>query len=114
MLDYFADWMKDTATFEELSTTTNSAGQPIESWSAVTDGANIDVALWTDSSRETNVNDRFVDQATGTALIDPGDIPFTPDTTMRMDIDGVYYYVEGVDNVAGFNEMFVLKWRREI
>lgn len=113
ILDYFSDWMV-TATFKEPTTTTNDEGQPSDSWSTVTDGSDIDVALWTDSSRETNVNDRFVDQTTGTALVDPGDISFTPDTRMRMEIDGVDYYIEGVDNVAEFGEMIVLKWRREI
>ena len=114
ILTYFDNWRNATVTFEQFVSTTNAAGQPIESWETVTGDENIKVNFWTDASRETNVNDRFVDQVTGTVLIKPNNITFKPDTTMRFSVDGVYYYVEGFDDVAGFGEVYVLSWRREI
>lgn len=114
LLGYFVDWQTKTASFEELSTTTNSAGQPVDTWSVISGAESVPVNFWTDSSRKTDVNDRFVDQATGTVLVDPADIDFEPDTTMRMEIDSKYYYIVGVDDVAGFDEVYVLNWRREV
>lgn len=114
MLEYFSDWQNVTGTFEQYVSTTNAAGQPIESWVTVTGGENVKVNFWTDSSRETNVNDRFVDQATGTFLINPADISFAPDTTMRFNVNGTIYYVEGFDDTADFGQVYVLTWRREL
>src|SRR6056297_3460362 len=105
ILDYFDEWKTLTGTFEQKESTTNSAGVPIESWETVTGGEDIEVNYWTDSSRETNVNDRFVDQATGTFLVKPEKISFKPDNTMRFNVDGTYYYVEGFDDVVGFGEV---------
>ena len=114
ILTYFDNWRNATVTFEQFVSTTNAAGQPIESWETVSGGENIKVNFWTDASRETNVNDRFVDQATGTVLIKPNNITFKPDTTMRFSVEGVYYYVEGFDDVAAFGDVYILSWRREI
>lgn len=114
MLEYFEEWTTKTGTFEQYVSTTNAAGQPIETWEAVTGGEDVEVNFWTDSSRETNVNDRFVDQATGTLLVDPAQISFKPDTTMRFNVAGKVYYIEGVDDVAAMGDVYVLKWRREI
>lgn len=114
ILDHFTDWQKKTADFKKLVNTTNDAGQPIEEWQTVSGGSGIDVNFWTDASRETNQNDRFVDQATGTALVDPAKISFAPDTTMKMVIDSKDYYIEGVDDVAALGDVYILTWRREI
>lgn len=109
MIDYFNDWAKKTGTFQETTITTNAAGQPVISWSAVTSGSNLDVQFWTDTSNETDVNDRFVDQKKGKMLLKHGII--TPTTKMRF-YDGTnYYYIIGVDNVADFDEFYVISWR---
>ncbi len=107
-LDYFTDWAKKTATIKELTTSLNASGQVIESETTIVE--DLVINWWTDVSNETNVNDKFVDQATGRALIPP---EYSMNTKMWMEIDSEKYYIIGVDNVAGFGEFTTVDWRRE-
>lgn len=107
MIEAFADWQTKTATIKSKTTTVDSAGVPQETEAVVK--ASVKVNYWTNVSRETNVNDKFVDQATGTVLLPPS---ITVDTTMWMEIDGVKHYIIGVDPVAGMGEFTVVAWRR--
>ena len=109
MIEYFDDWAKVTGIFQENTVTTNSAGQVVESWADK--GSSLTVQFWTDSSNETNVNDRFVDQKTGRFLVTYSDIDFTPTTQMRFKVSTTYYYITGVDNVANMDEFYVINWR---
>ena len=109
MLGAFADWMRKTADIKRNVITTNpETGRPEETEETVESG--VQIGYWTDSSRETNTNDKFVDQALGSALLPPS---LTVDTTMWLEIDGDKHFVVGVDNVAGFDEVLVVSWRRE-
>lgn len=106
--DQFADWRRKTATLKRNVLTRDAAGRPVETEETV--AGPVEINYWTDTSRETNQNDRFVDSALGTAIL-PASL--TVDTTMWMDIGGVKHYVVGVDNVAAFDEILIVSWRRE-
>ncbi|MDA3939819.1 MAG: hypothetical protein PF693_10980 [Spirochaetia bacterium] len=108
MLEFFTDWQKKTANIKELITTKNDAGQTVESETVIASG--ITINWWIDNSNETNINDKFVDQVKGSALISP---EYTLNTKQWMEIDSVKYYIIGVDDVAGFGEVTLVKWRRE-
>ena len=110
ILDEFGDWMKKTADIKQLVTTKGSDGRPAESETVIATG--VEVAYWTDVSRETNQNSKFVDQALGTVLLDPS-VYDNITTEMWLEIDDKKHYVIGVDNVAEFGELLVVKWRRE-
>lgn len=109
MIEYFKDWAKKTADFKELSTTVNSSGQVVESETEIATG--LKVNYWTDNSNETNVNDKFVDQATGSILVKYS--AFTPNTQMWAEIDGKKHYITGVNDIGGLGEFWLLTWRRE-
>lgn len=110
-LNYFDDWKTTTITVEEQTTTQNAAGVPETEWSSVAE--DIEVQFWTESTQETNVNDKFVDQRTGYFLLNPKSIDFTPDNTMRFKIGSEIYYISGVDNIAHFNDVITVAWRKE-
>lgn len=108
MIAEFADWQTKTITIKELTTTVDGDGVPQEGESVV--ASDLKVNYWTDVTRETNQNDRFVDQALGTILLDPG---VSVSTAMWFELDGVKHYITGVDDVAGMGEFTVVSWRRE-
>lgn len=110
MIEYFKDWALKTADIKELTTTVNSSGQVVEGETTIASG--LKVNYWTDNSQETNVNDKFVDQATGSMLVKNS--AFTPNTKQWAEIDGKVHYITGVDDVGGLGEFYVLKWRREL
>lgn len=105
---YFKDWHTKTADIKKLVTTQDASGVPIESEETV--AAGVSIAYWTNTSRETSTNDKFVDQALGSALLPP---TTEVDTTMWLEIGGVKHYIVGVDDVAGMGDMLVVDWRRE-
>jgi hypothetical protein len=107
MLQEFSDWRTKTITIKQLTTTVNSSGVPIEGESTVV--ADLKVNYWTDVSRETSTNDKFVDQAIGTILVPTS---YTLDTTMWFETDGEKHYITGVDNVAALDKILVVSWRR--
>lgn len=107
MLAEFSDWRTKTITVKQLTTTVDAAGVPTEGESVVVE--NLAVNYWTEISRETNANDRFVDQATGKILTPT---QYSLDTTMWFEVDGAKHYITGVDNVAGFDEFLVVSWSR--
>jgi len=103
----FADWRTKIAIIKSKTTSVNpNTGIPEETEATV---ATVDINYWTDNSNESNVNDKFVNQAVGRAILPPGIIV---KTTMLMEIDGVDHYITGVDDVAGLGEITVVKWRR--
>lgn len=109
MTEYFTNWATKTADIKQLQTTVDSStGQPIESETTVASGVKIN--YWTDSTNVSNVNDKFVNQVVGRALLPPA---LSIDTTMWLEIDGVKHYVVGVDDVAGFGDVLSISWRRE-
>lgn len=109
MTGLFADWRTKTADIKKAETTVDSdTGQPIESEVTVKSGVKIN--YWTDRSNVSNVNDKFVNQVVGRALLPP---KLSIDTTMWLEIDGVKHYVVGVDDIAGFNDVLSISWRRE-
>lgn len=107
MFDLFADWRTKTADIYRATTTQDAAGRPVDGEELVASG--VEINYWTDSSRVTNQNDQFVDQALGSALLPP---ELAVDTTMWMEIDGVIHHIIGVDDVAGFGDVLVVRWRR--
>lgn len=109
-LDDFRDLLNYSATFQVESTTKNSDGVPVKSWA--TDQV-VSAGFWTDNSQQTNINEKFVDQKLGTIVVDPNELTFTPTTKHRCEIDGEYYYIEGVDNSVFQGEVYFLKYRKE-
>jgi len=111
-LDCFRDLLNCSAEFFiEVDTKNATTGQVTKTWSSV---QTADVGFWVDNSNETNVNDKFVDQATGTIVADPNNlITFTPTTKHKAVIGGVDYFIIGVDNVAHQDEVYLLKYRKE-
>lgn len=111
MLEYFIDWQTKTVTFQSRVETKNSYGETITTWA---DLLTTTVNWWTDSSRETNVNDKFVDKKTGRALLD-NNLGLTPDNTMRIYVsDDETYQIIGTDNVASFGEFYVIDWIQDL
>jgi len=108
MYEYFSDWRKKTVDIKKLEITVDSEGRQTETESTVE--SDVDVNFWTGSSQETNVNDKFVNQATGQAILPP-DITVT--TKMWMEDSEGKYYITGVDDVAEFGELTLVSWRRE-
>lgn len=108
MISAFQDWTTKSITLKKATTTVDAAGVPVHAEETVASGLRVN--YWTDVSRETNVNDKFVDQATGSVLLPP---KIAVDTTMWFEIGGVKHYVVGVDNVAGMGEFTHVSWRRE-
>lgn len=108
ILDYFDDWQVYTGTAYQKQETRDSQGRITTSYTEVE--AEVLYAAWVDNSQQTNTDDQFLNQEVGRILIDPADISFTP--TVDHKIDDLF--IEGVDNVAGFGEAYVLKYRREI
>ena len=102
----FADWRTKIAIIKSKTTAVNSSGIPENTETVI---ATTEINYWTDNSNESNVNDKFVNQAVGRAILPPGIIV---KTTMLMEIDGVDHYITGVDDVAGLGEITVVKWRR--
>jgi hypothetical protein len=108
MFDLFRDWQTKTADIKKLVVTQDASGVPVESETLVASAVSIN--YWTNTSRETNQNDKFVDQALGTALLPP---ELVVDTTMWFEIGDVKHYIVGVDDVAGMGDVLVVSWRRE-
>ena len=106
MFTMFSDWRTKTAIIKSKTTAVNSSGIPENTETVI---ATTEINYWTDNSNESNVNDKFVDQAVGRGILPPGIIV---NTTMLMEIDGVDHYITGVDDVAGLGEITVVKWRR--
>ena len=106
MFTMFSDWRTKTAIIKSKTTAVNSSGIPENTETVI---ATTEINYWTDNSNESNVNDKFVNQAVGRAILPPGIIV---KTTMLMEIDGVDHYITGVDDVAGLGEITVVKWRR--
>jgi hypothetical protein len=112
ILEYFDDWQKHTGIVEVATETKGSAGKTVTTWSQVQ--TEVPFASWVGTSRQTSENDKFVDQETGDILLDPADISFTPTISHRVtDENGKIYYIEGVDNIAGFDELYKLFYRVE-
>jgi len=108
MLAEFADWKTKTITIKQLTTTVDGAGVPVSGETVVV--ADLRVNYWTDVSAESNINDRFVDQATGSILLPS---QYTVDTSMWFEADGVKHFITGVNNVAAMDRIVVVSWRRE-
>jgi len=86
----------------------DAAGRPQETEELV--ARRVKLEYWTDTSRQTNQNDKFIDQAIGSAVLsNKHDI----DTTMVLEIDGVKHYIIGVDEFAGYGTKQLVSWRRE-
>lgn len=113
MIEYFRDWTKRTGSFYQKTVTTDPVGRDVITWPLVSGGDNITVNFWTDNSLETLTSDKFVNQKTGRLLLDPAEITFTPDTTMKFTSEGIDYFIVGNDDVADFDEVLVLKWARD-
>jgi hypothetical protein len=109
--DYFSDWKKKTVTFQKRQGSINSAGISTSSWATVKEG--VKVNWWVSVSRETNQNDKFVDKVSGKALLDFSE-SVDPDTTYRMLEGSTEYLITGVDNLAGFDDFYILDWIRDI
>lgn len=106
--DEFKDWQNLTGDFQVSQSTVNSSGQPVENW--VTIHSSVSVNFWTDQSRETSINDKFVDQATGSMVVDP---TLGIDTTYRFLVGADEYYITGKDDIGEFEETRLLSWRRQ-
>lgn len=88
--------------------TRDDAGRPVQTEELVERRVKVD--YWTDTSRVTDQNDKFVDQALGSAIVSN---KLEVDTTMWLDIDGAKHYVTGVNDFAGRGTKQLLSWRRE-
>ena len=108
MITAFANWRTKTATLKRNTVTVDSSGVPQETEQTVASGLRVN--FWTDQSVESNVNDKFVDQATGRVILPHA---VAVDTTMWLEIDGEKHYVTGVDDVGGFGDVLVVSWRRQ-
>jgi len=109
MTSVFEDWRTKTADIKRKSVLIDSTtGQPVESEVTVKSGVKIN--YWTDRTNVSNVNDKFVNQVVGRALLPP---KLSIDTTMWLEIDGVKHYIVGVDDVAGFSDVLSISWRRQ-
>ena len=109
MFRYFRDWQTKTVDIKKLVVTQDAAGVPVESEETV--ASSVAINYWTDTSRETNQNNKFIDQALGSALLPP---TLTVDTTMWFEADGVKHYIVGVDDVGAMGDVLVVSWRREV
>ena len=108
MLDYFDDWQVYTGTAYQKVETKDSQGRISSSYTQVAE--NVKYARWVGNSRQADIDDQFQNKEVGTILIDPADIGFTPDANTKIDD----LFIEGVDNVAGFGDVYKLKYRKEI
>ena len=109
ILDYFQDWQKFTASFYQLTETKDANGRVVKGETLL---GTETVAKWKDNVQETNVNDKFVGQESGRLALPP--VSYTIDTTCHFKIDGVKYMVVGVDNIAGFGEVLIISYRRDV
>jgi hypothetical protein len=109
--EYFSDWKKKTVTFEAEGSTPNAAGQPVKGWNILKSG--VKVNWWVSTSRETRESDKFVDKVKGKALLDFSE-GVSPTTGARMVEGSTVYLITGVDNMAGFDDFYVLDWIRDI
>lgn len=110
MTGLFEDWRKKTADIKKTTTLIDATtGKPIESEVMVKAG--VKVNYWISNTNVSNVNDKFVNQVVGRALLPP---KLSIDTTMWLEIDGVKHYVVGVDDIAGFSDVLSISWRRAV
>jgi len=106
----FDDVAKKTVTIQEKVAGVDSNGIPTETFN---DLKTVSLLWWTDESRVTSENDRFVDKARGRAILDVAE-GITPDTTMRMTAGSEIYFVSGVDQVLELGEIYVITWTRDL
>lgn len=110
-LDSFRDLLNKSALFEiEASIKDPVTGEITKGW---TTEQTVSAGFWTDKSIETDINDKFKDDAIGKIVVDPAELTFTPTIKHRATIDSVVYFIEGVDNIADQDEVYLLTYRKE-
>ena len=109
-LDSFRDLLTYECEFQVEQNVKNARGEPVKSWVKVQDSL---VGIWASNSNETNLNDKFINQFVGMIVADPNELTFIPTNKHRAIIDSVIYYIEGPDDIAFQNEVYLLKYRRE-
>lgn len=108
ILDYFDDIQNKTGTAYIKNVTTDLQGRPVETYAVVQ--SNLKYGYQVDSSRQTNINDQFQNQETGTIFVKYEDLEFVPSVDHKIDD----MFIEGVDNVGGQDDFFELLYRREV
>lgn len=107
MTEAFLDWKKKTVTFYRKTTTVDANGVPSDT--AVVIASGVKIGFWVDRAIESNLNDRFVGEAIGRAMLGQ-DMGLT--TEDWFEIDGVKHFITGVNDVGGFGEVIIVSWRR--
>jgi hypothetical protein len=113
ILDFFDDYSTESVTFYQPTISKNSAGQPIAG-TDTTLQTGVEVHFWIDTSAETNVNDKFVDNIVGSVLVRVSDLTFVPTTKMIFKLDSKTYYIEGVDNIGNEDDFYEIMWRQNL
>jgi hypothetical protein len=127
MFQHFTDWA-GTAVFYRVVTSKDSAARTVSTTQTINAGAAITFGRWTDKSVQTNQNDKFVLSEVGRfclayqsffVSVTAGTPAVTtttfvqPDNTWYAVIGGKKYFIEGVYNVGGQNELYVFSYRKD-
>lgn len=111
MLEYFEDWQKKTVTFQGPVTTVDSSGIPVTTFGNLQE--NVAVNWWIDTSQVTNKNDKFVNDVVGKILVNPDTLTIDLSTAQQFTDSTYTYYITGYDDIANFEDVCVISWRRE-
>ena len=109
-IDAFDCWITNKGDFHSKDVDSTSEGT-VTTWPLTQ--ASVDFGFYVEKSIQTNVNEKFIDNKTGTLVCRFRDLTFTPKIDHKLIYNSEDYFIIGTDNVGLQNEVWLLKFRKE-
>lgn len=109
-LDCFAEEMNKTGSLQLEVTNKGATGQTSITWDVV---ETVTFGFWTDNSIQSNNNDKFVNDKTGTIILDPAKVSILPGIKYKIVYNSEDYFITGNDDIAFMGEVYALNFKKE-